>query len=56
MPEQQFIQNRVTFPALEGGFMDKRGISELYWSRTGWTSASMKGAYVGCPELPDGSK
>ncbi len=35
---------------------NKRSLSDRYWAQRGWTSANMNGAYVGCPEMPDGSK
>ena len=41
---------------LEGDKLVTRRTSEMYWGMKGWTSATMNGKYVGCPELPDGSK
>ena len=44
------------FNMLEGEKGDKRRISEMFWGRRGWTSKGLAGSYVGCPEMPDGSK
>lgn len=44
----------MTFRSIEGEFDNKRPLSEMYWASRGWTSSNMNGAYVGCPEMPDG--
>ena len=50
------VDNRIQFGALEGSKIDTRRLSDMYWAQKGWTSGNRNGAYVGCPELPDGSK
>lgn len=50
------MNNKVHFTVLEGERSDNRRVSEMYWARQGWTSNTINGSYVGCPELADGSK
>lgn len=50
------MDNTVYHRVLEGDKMVTRRTSEMYWGMKGWTSSTMNGKYVGCPELPDGSK
>jgi len=52
----EFVNNKVNFRELEGDTDIRRQMSERYWAKRGWTSANMNGAYVGCPEMPDGRK
>ncbi len=52
----KYLKNRVSFRSIEGEMDNKRSLSDRYWAQRGWTSANMNGAYVGCPEMPDGSK
>lgn len=49
-------EHAIRFSLLEGTVTDQQPLSEKYWGRRGWTSATMNGRYVGCPELPDGSE
>ena len=56
MPEDRHVNNGVLFSVLEGSKKAQLPISEMYWGQRGWTSNTMNGMYVGCPELPDGSE
>lgn len=50
------VDNKIGFSSLEGNRMDTRRLSDMYWGQKGWTGGTRNGLYVGCPELPDGSK
>ena len=41
---------------IEGKKREERRPSEMGWDRKGWSGNLWGGRYVGCPELPDGSK
>lgn len=51
--KQQFM---VRLRTIEGQRREVRRVSEMGWDRRGWSGVLWGGRYVGCPELPDGSK
>lgn len=51
--KQQFM---VRLRTIEGQPREVRRVSEMGWDRRGWSGILWGGRYVGCPEVPDGSK
>jgi hypothetical protein len=56
LPEGEAKDTSIHFKVLEGEQAVTRSVSERYWAQKGWTSNTINGMYVGCPELPDGSE
>lgn len=54
--EGEMAENMVRLRVIEGKKREVRRVSAMGWDKRGWTGIQWGGRYVGCPELPDGSK